>query len=132
MTRNTQHMMLFCTAVVLFVTACLHGQWNIRILNEALNDRVKTNAAMEGRVHTTLLTGGFVGYTGAEVLHTVRQMTGTGVHVELDGHEYVVDALEHRSAMIPVELDGNYRVEYNRSASGELLKLSFWKEVQRP
>lgn len=132
MTRNTQHMMLFCTAVVLFVTACLYGQWNIHILNEALNDRVKTNAAMEGRVHTTLLTGGFVGYTGAEVLHTVRQMTGTGVHVELDGHEYVVDPLEHRSAMIPVELDGNYRAEYNRSASGELLKLSFWKEVQGP
>lgn len=130
MSRNTQHLMLFCTAVVLFVTACLYGQWNIRILNEALNDRVKTNAAMEGRVHTTLQTSGMVSYTGAEVLHTVRQMTGTGVQVEVDGHAYIIDPLLDPSAIIPVELKGNYRPEYNRSALGELLKLSFWKEVE--
>ncbi|MGQ8873105.1 hypothetical protein [Paenibacillus sp. TSA_86.1] len=131
MSRNTQHLMLFCTAVVLFVTACLHGQWNIRILTEALNDRVKTQAAMEGRVHTTLQTSRIVRYTGDEVLHTVRQMTGSGIQVELDGYGYVIDPLVHPSAMIPVELDGNYQTEYKRSASGELLKLSFWKEVER-
>ncbi|WP_434750761.1 hypothetical protein [Paenibacillus amylolyticus] len=131
MSRNTQHLMLFCTAVVLFVTACLYGQWNIRILTNALNDRVETNATMEGRVHTTLQTSGIVRYTGAEVLHTVRQMTGSGVQVEVNGYGSVIDPPVNPSAMIPVELYGNYRTEYKRSASGELLKLSFWKEVER-
>ena len=49
MSRNTQHLMLFCTAVVLFVTACLYGQQNVKILSAALNDRVQTTAGMEGR-----------------------------------------------------------------------------------
>lgn len=131
MFRNTHQMMLFCTAVVLFVTACLYGQVNVNMIRDALNDRVKTNAAMEGRVHNAHLTSEIIRYTGDEVLHTVRQMTGTGVQVEVNGYAYVIDPLLDPSAMIPVELDGNYRPEYNRNESGELVKLSFWKEVQR-
>ncbi|CAI6054667.1 hypothetical protein PAECIP112173_01533 [Paenibacillus sp. JJ-100] len=131
MFRNTQQMMLFCTAVVLFVTACLYGQANVKMLRGALNDRVKTNAAMEGRIHNTHLTSEIIRYTGDEVLHTVRQMTGTGVQVEVNGYGYVIDPLIDPSAMIPVELDGNYRPDYYRNESGELVKLSFWKEVQR-
>ncbi|WP_366295470.1 hypothetical protein [Paenibacillus sp. AN1007] len=128
MTRNTQHLMLLCTAVVFLVTACLYGQRNLRILTDALNERMNANAAMEGRVHTTLRTGRLDTYTGTEVLHTVRQMAGTEVQVEVNGYVYVVDPLVNPSVMIPVELDAYYRAEYSRNVSGELLKLSFWKE----
>lgn len=128
MTRNTQHLMLLCTAVVFLVTACLYGQRNLRILTDALNERMNANAAMEGRVHTTLRTSRLDTYTGAEVLHTVRQMTGTEVQVEINGYVYVIDPLVNPSVMIPVELDAYYRAEYSRNVSGELLKLSFWKE----
>ncbi|WP_342551443.1 hypothetical protein [Paenibacillus sp. FSL R7-0652] len=128
MTRNTQHLMLLCTAVVFLVTACLYGQRNLRILTDALNERMNANTAMEGRVHTTLRMSRLDTYTGAEVLHTVRQMTGTEVQVEINGYVYVVDPLVNPSVMIPVELDAYYRAEYSRNVSGELLKLSFWKE----
>ena len=130
MSRNTQHLMLFCTAVVLFVAACLYGQRNIAILMGALNERAASVTAMDGRIHTTLHSSQLNRYTGAEVLHTVRQMTGTGVQVEVDGHEYVIDPLADSSATIPVELEGSYLPVYNRSDAGELLKLSFRKEVE--
>lgn len=130
MSRNTQHLMLFCTAVVLFVAACLYGQRNITILTGALNERAASVTAMEGRIHTTLQSSQLNRYTGAEVLHTVRQMTGTGVQVEVDGHEYVIDPLADPYVTIPVELEGRYLPVYNRSATGELLKLSFRKEVE--
>lgn len=102
MSRNTQHLMLFCTAVVLFVTACLYGQQNVKILSAALNDRVQTTAGMEGRLTTTLHTTNPYQYSGAEVLHTVRQMTGTGIPVEVDGTSYVIDPLVSKTATIPV------------------------------
>ncbi|GGH48861.1 hypothetical protein GCM10008014_12990 [Paenibacillus silvae] len=130
MSRNTQHLMLFCTAVVLFVAACLYGQRNIAILMGALNERAASVTEMDGRIHTTLHSSQLNRYTGAEVLHTVRQMTGTRVQVEVDGHEYVIDPLADSPATIPVELEGSYLPVYNRSDAGELLKLSFRKEVE--
>ncbi|MCK6076822.1 hypothetical protein [Paenibacillus silvae] len=130
MSHNTQHLMLFCTAVVLFVAACLYGQRNIAILMGALNERAASVTEMDGRIHTTLHSSQLNRYTGAEVLHTVRQMTGTRVQVEVDGHEYVIDPLADSSATIPVELEGSYLPVYNRSDAGELLKLSFRKEVE--
>ncbi|PYE49239.1 hypothetical protein HUB98_03495 [Paenibacillus barcinonensis] len=130
MSRNTQHLMLFCTAVVLFVAACLYGQRNVLILTSALNERTASVTAMEGRIHMTLHSSQPNRYTGAEVLHTVRQMTGTGIQVEVDGLEYIIDPFANPSATIPVELEGNYLPTYNRGAAGELLKLSFRKEVK--
>ncbi|MNW64692.1 hypothetical protein D3C74_429940 [compost metagenome] len=121
--------MLFCTAVVLFVTACLYGQQNVKILSASLNDRVRTAVGMEGRLTTTLHTTKPSQYCGAEVLHTVRQMTGTGVPVEVDGTSYVIDTLVSKTATIPVQLDATYRPELIRNETGELLKIVFWKEA---
>ncbi|WP_340029179.1 hypothetical protein MHB71_07260 [Paenibacillus sp. FSL H7-0940] len=129
MSQNTQHLMLFCTAVVLFVTACLYGQQNVKILSAALNDRVQTTTGMEGRLTTTLHTTNPYQYTGAEVLHTVRQMTGTGIPVVVDGTSYVIDPLVSKTATIPVQLDATYRPEFIRNETGELLKIVFWKEA---
>ncbi|WFR60682.1 hypothetical protein P9222_19140 [Paenibacillus amylolyticus] len=129
MSQNTQHLMLFCTAVVLFVTACLYGQHHIKILSAALYDRVQTTAGMEGRLTTTLHTTKPDRYKGAEVLHTVRQMTGTGIPVEVDGTSYVIDPIVSKTATIPVQLDAIYRPEFIRNETGELLKIVFWKEA---
>ncbi|PQP81807.1 hypothetical protein C0Q44_19195 [Paenibacillus sp. PCH8] len=129
MSRNTQHLMLFCTAAVLFVTACLYGQHQIRILSAALNDRIQTMAGLEGRLITTLHTTNPDQYSGAEVVHTVRQMTGTGIRVEVDGNAYVIDPLLNKAATIPVQLTSRYRPEFYRSETGELLKIAFWKEA---
>lgn len=129
MSQNSQHLMLFCTAVVLFVTACLYGQQNVTILSAALNERVQTTTGMEGRLITTLHTTNPNQYKGAEVLHTVRQMTGTGIPVEVDGTSYVIDPLVNKAATIPVQLDATYRPEFIRSETGELLKIVFWKEA---
>jgi hypothetical protein len=132
MSQNTQQLMLFCTAVVLFVTACLYGQQNVRVLSDALSHMVQTTAEMEGRLTTTLRISEPTRYSGAEVLHTVRQMTGTTVSVEVDGNAYVIDPLVNRRATIPVLLSASYRPEFIRSEAGELLKIAFWKEASTP
>lgn len=132
MSQNTQQLMLFCTAVVLFVTACLYGQQNVRILSDALNHLVQTTADMEGRLNTTLRISEPIRYSGAEVLHTVRQMTGTTVSVQVDGIIYVIDPLVNRKETIPVQLAASYRPEFIRSEAGELLKIAFWKEASTP
>ncbi|UPK41712.1 hypothetical protein [Paenibacillus pabuli] len=132
MSRNTQQLMLFCTAVVLFVTACLYGQQNVRVLSDALNHLVRTTADMEGRLNTTLRISEPTLYSGAEVLHTVRQMTGTMVSVEVDGNAYVIDPLVNRKETIPVQLAASYRPEFIRNEAGELLKIAFWKEGSTP
>jgi len=132
MSQNTQQFMLFCTAVVLFVTACLYGQQNVRVLSDALNHLVRTTADMEGRLNTTLRISEPTLYSGAEVLHTVRQMTGTMVSVEVEGNAYVIDPLVNRKETIPVQLAASYRPEFIRNEAGELLKIAFWKEASTP
>ncbi|WP_405152832.1 hypothetical protein [Paenibacillus sp. FSL K6-0108] len=132
MSQNTQQFMLFCTAVVLFVTACLYGQQNVRVLSDALNHLVRTTADMEGRLNTTLRISEPTLYSGAEVLHTVRQMTGTMVSVEVEGNAYVIDPLVNRNETIPVQLAASYRPEFIRNEAGELLKIAFWKEGSTP
>ncbi|WP_440109349.1 hypothetical protein [Paenibacillus sp. QZ-Y1] len=132
MSQNTQQLMLFCTAVVLFVTACLYGQQNVKVLSDSLNRMVQTTAGMEGRLNTTLRITKPDRYSGAEVLHTVRLMTGTAIRVEVDGIAYVIDPLLNRTVTIPVQLNASYRPEFIRSEAGELLKIAFWKEASIP
>ncbi|CAM2840299.1 hypothetical protein HP548_17320 [Paenibacillus taichungensis] len=132
MSQNTQQLMLFCTVVVLFVTACLYGQQNVRVLSDALNHLLQTTTDMEGRLNTTLRISEPIRYSGAEVLHTVRQMTGTTVSVQVDGIAYVIDPLVNRRGTIPVQLAASYRPEFIRSGTGELLKIAFWKEASTP
>lgn len=132
MSQNTQQLMLFCTAVVLFVTACLYGQQNVKVLSDSLNQMVQTTAGMEGRLNTTLRITKPDQYSGAEVLHTVRQMTGTAIRVEVDGNAYVIDPLLNRTVTIPVQLHASYRPEFIRSEAGELLEIAFWKEASIP
>ncbi|QOS79653.1 hypothetical protein JNUCC31_01470 [Paenibacillus sp. JNUCC31] len=132
MSQNTQQLMLFCTAVVLFVTACLYGQQNVKVLSDGLNHMVQTTANMEGRLNTTLHISQPEHYSGAEVLHTVRQMTGTTIRVEVDGTAYVMDPLLNRTVTIPVQLVASYRPEFIRSDTGEVLKIAFWKEASIP
>ncbi|MFK0524531.1 hypothetical protein ACINKY_20240 [Paenibacillus illinoisensis] len=129
MSQNTQQLMLFCTAIVLFVTACLYGQQNVSVLASALSFSVHTNEDMEGRINTTLKISKPLRYSGAEVLHTVRQMTGTAVEVQVDGKKYTIDPLINRSANIPVHVSASYKPEFIRNDSGELLRIAFWKEA---
>ncbi|NUU79471.1 hypothetical protein [Paenibacillus xylanilyticus] len=129
MSQNTQQLMLFCTAIVLFVTACLYGQQSVSVLSSALSSTMNTTENMEGRMSTTLNISKPLRYSGAEVLHTVRQMTGTPVEVHVDGNTYAIDPLINKSATIPVSVSASYRPEFIRSESGELLKIAFWKEA---
>lgn len=129
MSQNTQQLMLFCTAIVLFVTACLYGQQSVSVLASALSSSVHTNEDMEGRINTTLRISKPIRYSGAEVLHTIRQMTGTAVEVQVDGKTYTIDPLINRSATIPVHVSASYRPEFMRDDSGELFRIAFWREA---
>lgn len=129
MSRNTQQLMLFCTAVVMFVAACMHGQHHVRLLAQAMDQTIQGAEAMEGKLTTTLRISEPERYSGAEVLHTVRQMTGTTIQVEVDGITYRIDPLADTGATVPVQLMGFYRPEFTRDESGKLNKVSFWKEA---
>lgn len=129
MSRNTQQLMLFCTAVVMFVAACMQGQHHVRHLAQAMDQTIQGTEAMEGKLTTTLRVSEPERYSGAEVLHTVRQMTGTTIQVEVDGSAYRIDPLADRGATVPVQLMGLYRPEFIRDESGKLNKISFWKEA---
>lgn len=129
MFRNAQQLMLFSTAAVLFVTACLYGQQLIRTMTDALINTTQITVEMEGRMNTTLHTTSPKRYSGVEVLHTVRQMTGTSIMVEVDGQAHMIDPLINRKNTIPVQLSSTYRPEFVRDEQGVLLKIQFWKEV---
>ncbi|MGR6544310.1 hypothetical protein [Paenibacillus tundrae] len=129
MFRSAQQLMLFSTAVVLFVTACLYGQQLIKTMTDALHNTTQFTVEMEGRMNTTLRTTEPKRYSGAEVLHTVRQMTGTSITVEVDGLAHIIDPLINRKKTIPVQLNGSYRPEFIRDEGGGLMRIQFWKEA---
>ncbi|NGZ74500.1 hypothetical protein [Saccharibacillus alkalitolerans] len=122
---NAKSFMMLAAVFLLFIGACTYAAEVARTIDEGTSLVYGLNAEEVRKVKTVLDAPGEEVYSGAQVVHMIRNIAEGGADIEVEGRLYVCTMDYETLDPAQIGLQHKYRASYQRDAYGNLNKIVF-------
>ncbi|BFH62184.1 hypothetical protein [Paenibacillus azoreducens] len=127
MNENVPNMMILCTILALFLSACFLTLGMTGQINLALHEAASTAAGQARSVQTVLTESSPDTFGGAQAFMIAVDHAKTGIRINIDGIEIREEDPAKLAKLALFETGAKYRAIYFRDNAGKLTGVQFQK-----